>query len=208
MSISRWASLGMLAAGAACASRPAPASTAAAAPVASSGPGTVAPAGPRDLLIRESFVPKRGDAAFAAFHASVAADETGGECALSRTTGNGATIVTAGFPARKNPQLAITMTFDSVGHLMRYSERRGASTLPKINGLTDAQRDSAIHATLDATRSTMISLDWAVDQSLAINRGGGLPTEAIVGTVKAMENLPQLGPVGARLERVRRLCGV
>jgi hypothetical protein len=158
--------------------------------------------------VRESFSPKRGDAAFAAFKPSLPAEEKGGECALARTTGNGATIVTAGFPAHKNPRLAITMTFDSVGHLMRYAERRGQTTLPKTTGMSDAQRDSVVRATLDGQRSTTISLDWAIDQSLAINRGGGLPTEAIVGTVKAMENLPQLGPVSARLERVRKLCGV
>jgi hypothetical protein len=198
--------LGVVFVGAACRSRPTPA-PAPASPVARA----TAQSGPRDILVRETFVPKRGDAAFAAFHAAVPADEKGGECALSRTTGNGATIVTAGFPARKDAQLQVTMMFDSVGHLMRYVERRGGGKIPPpstLAKLTDAQRDSAIRAGLDAVRMTSVNLDWAIDRSLAINRGGGLPTDAIVGTVKAMESLPQLGPVNARLERVRRLCGV
>ncbi|HEY4219088.1 MAG TPA: hypothetical protein VGM67_18225 [Gemmatimonadaceae bacterium] len=160
------------------------------------------------VIMSDVFVPKQGDSALVSFKAAVEADETGGECSLIRTAGNGATTVTAGFPARRNSKLLVSMTFDSVGHLMRYSERRGQVSLPPATGMTEAQRDSVLRVAVDRDRSTTISLDWGVDRALAMNRGGGLPTEATAGTVKAMEALPQLGPISARMERVRKLCGV
>jgi len=41
-----------------------------------------------------------------------------------------------------------------------------------------------------------------------MNRGGGKPTDAILATVRAIERLEKLGPPIARVERMRRLCGV
>ncbi len=155
----------------------------------------------------DSFVPQRGDAALRAFVPDVAAEETGGECQLLRTSGSGATIVTAYYPTRQNARLQVTVTFDSAGHVARYSERRGVPHLAR-GPMTPAQLDSAVRASDAANRSTTVSLDYAIDQAIAMNRGGGKPTSAIMSTVRAMESLPALGPPSARLERMRKLCGV
>ena len=40
------------------------------------------------------------------------------------------------------------------------------------------------------------------------NSGGGRPTDAVSGSVRAFEALERLGPPRARLERLRKLCGV
>jgi hypothetical protein len=53
-----------------------------------------------------------------------------------------------------------------------------------------------------------VTLDYAIDQAFAMNRGGGRPTDAITAPVRDMERLRQLGPPAARIERVRRLCAV
>jgi hypothetical protein len=74
--------------------------------------------------------------------------------------------------------------------------------------MTDAQRDSTLRQALNAVRSTNVSLDYAIDQAVVSNRGGGRPTDAIIGNVRQIENLEKLGPLTKRIERIRKLCGV
>jgi hypothetical protein len=74
--------------------------------------------------------------------------------------------------------------------------------------LSSAQLDSAIRTNEARLRSTTVSLDYGMDQGVAMNRGAGQPTKAIIGTVREIERLDQLGPPAARLERMRKLCGV
>jgi hypothetical protein len=108
----------------------------------------------------------------------------------------------------RDAHTTIVMMFDSAGHLIRYSERRGGQRIPSTIGMSDAQRDSTFRAALNAIRATTISLDYAMDQAIATNRGGGLGSEGIMGTVRSIEKLEKLGPPQARLARARRLCGV
>jgi hypothetical protein len=165
---------------------------------------------PADVMVRvsESFRPLRGDSAIRAFAPEIAPVDSAGECYTGRTPGSGVTMVSAAFPTRKAPQTTITLTFDSVGHLARYSEIRGVPHLPSPVGMTNAQRDSAVRAATNATRSTSLSFDYAIDQAIVMNRGGAKPTEAIIGTIRSIERLDKLGPPVARIERARKLCGV
>jgi hypothetical protein len=80
--------------------------------------------------------------------------------------------------------------------------------LPPTTGMTSEQRDSTIRATNAAMRSTLITIDYAIDQAIISNRGGGRPTDAILSNVRAVEKIEKFGPIVARVERVRRLCGV
>jgi len=155
-----------------------------------------------------SFSPSRGAAALRAFVPDVMADITTGECNLTRTSGSGATIVIAYFPARARPQTQMSLSFDSAGHLVRFSERRGIPKIPSISGMSLAQRESTIRVNNDAIRSTDISLDYALDQAMVMNRGGNRPWMAGMGTVREVESLEQLGPPKSHVERARRLCGV
>lgn len=156
----------------------------------------------------ESFIPQTNPAALHAFTPDVAPIDSGGECALLRTEGSGATIVNAFYPKRVGVHTQVTMMFDSAGHLVRYSERRGIPRIPSTVGMSDAQRDSTIRTANESVRSTTVSLDYAIDQGVIMNRGGGGPTQAALGSVKIVEDLQKLGPPKARLERARRLCGV
>jgi len=156
----------------------------------------------------EAFTPQRGEAAIQAFVPEIAPFDSGGECFTGRIPGSGVTTVSASFPTRKAPQTTISLTFDSAGHLARYSELRGVPHFPPPTGLTSAQLDSAMRAGTDAVRSTSLSFDYAIDQAIVMNRGGGKPTNAILGTIRSIEGLKKLGPPVARIERARKLCGV
>jgi hypothetical protein len=157
----------------------------------------------------ESFRPESGPAALKAFVADVSPEEKGGECQFNRTSGSGATVVTAFYPARVGSQSQVSVTFDSAGHLMRYSELRGAPPpIPAALRLSPTSVDSAFRENEARNRSTTITLDYGVDRGTAMNRGGGRPPTAIIGTVREIERLDQLGPPAARLERMRKLCGV
>lgn len=134
--------------------------------------------------------------------------DSGGECLVTRTAGSGAMTVTGFFPRRSAPQTQMSVTFDSSGRVVRFSDRRGVPKPLVTTGMTPQQRDSAVRATTSVVRSTSISLDYAVDQALVMNRGAGKPTDAIMGPVRTIEKLEKLGPPTARLERLRRLCGV
>jgi hypothetical protein len=158
--------------------------------------------------IGDSFSPQRGDAALKAFVPEVPANLATGECNLMRTSGSGATIVIAYFPSRTAVQTQLNLSFDSAGHLVRFNERRGVPKMPPMTNMTPAQRDSTIRVNDAAIRSTNVSLDYAIDQAIAMNRGAGRPTTAIIGTVRAVEALQQLGPPKEHVERARRLCGV
>ena len=104
--------------------------------------------------------------------------------------------------------MQVNITFDSSGRLVRYSERRGIPDMSTSKGLKIEQLDSLIRAQEAKTRSTTVSLDYGIDQGIAMNRGGGKPTKAVIGTVREIEQMDKLGPTTARLERVRKLCGV
>jgi len=193
---------------AACSSSPshAPAS---AAPAATPTPVVRVDSGTRRLnvIVGESFSPHTGAAAIQAFVPEVPPVDSGGECFVTRTTGSGATMVSASFPKRTAAHTQASLAFDSSGRLVRFSERRGAM-LPSTVGMTMEQRDSVIRATNAAHRSTLITIDYAIDQAIISNLGGGGPTDAILSNVRAVENIERFGPIVARVERVRRLCGV
>ena len=190
----------------ACSSGPAPA------PVS---PATEATATPSSgtarvrVTIGERFTPLLDTASLRAFVPEIAATDSGGECSVIRTGGSGATVVTASFPSRTMSRNSVSLTFDSLGHLVRYSERRGdPSRITGMQGKSDAARDSAMAAQVKAHRSTSINMDFAIDQAVVMNSGGGQPTHAVLGTVRMVEGLESLGPPSARLTRVRKLCGV
>jgi hypothetical protein len=157
--------------------------------------------------VGESFSPRTGEAAVKAFIPEVAPVDSGGECFVTRTGGSGATLVSASFPRRTAAHTQASITFDSSGRLTRFSERRGGMVPPMI-GLTQEQRDSTIRAVSASTRSTLITIDYAIDQAIVQNRGGGRPTDAILSNIRAIEKMEKFGPIVARVERVRRLCGV
>lgn len=175
---------------------------------------TRAQAKPSDTLVRmrvtagESFSPQGGAAALAAFVPEVPPVDSGGECFTGKIPGSGVTTVSAAFPSRKDRRTSITLMFDSAGHLARYNEQRGVPQFPPPTGLTEAQRDSAMRAAQNAIRTTSLSFDYAIDQAIVMNRGGGKPTNAVIGTIRSMERLDKLGPPVARIERARKLCGV
>jgi hypothetical protein len=194
---------------AACATRapqpPAAAATPATTPATT--PTATPPTGTR-VMIRDSFSPRTGAAAIRAFVPEIAPVDSGGECMVSRTGGSGATLVSATFPTRAAAHTRAMITFDSTGRLVRYSEQRGGAKIPSTAGMTNAQRDSTFRAAMSAVRTTSISLDYAVDQAIVMNRDGGRPTDAILGNVREIEKLEKFGPLTTRIERIRKLCGV
>jgi hypothetical protein len=191
---------------AACATRAPQPPAAAAAPATTPATATT-PTGTR-VMIRDSFSPRTGAAAIRAFVPEIAPVDSGGECMVSRTGGSGATLVSATFPTRAAAHTRAMITFDSTGRLVRYSEQRGGATIPSTAGMTNAQRDSTFRAAMSAVRTTSISLDYAVDQAIVMNRDGGRPTDAILGNVREIEKLEKFGPLTTRIERIRKLCGV
>jgi hypothetical protein len=154
----------------------------------------------------ESFSPGTGTAALKSFVADVQPDESGGECALTRTRGNGALTAIASYPTRAGSKMQVILTFDSVGHVVHYTETRGVIHMKP--GLRIDQLDSARRAIEATLRTTSINFDYPVDRALAVNRGAGRPTVAIMSSVREMESLDNLQQPAARMERMRKLCGV
>ena len=158
----------------------------------------------------DAFSPERSSAAVRAFIPDVPAADSGGECATFKVGGlSTAMITTAYFPNRAASKMNVSLTFDSAGHLVRYSEARGFTGLRAIPpGTSEAQRDSMLRAAIAATRTMTLSFDYAIDQAVVRNRGGGKPDNAVIATPREFESMPRLGPVTERLVRVRKLCGV
>ena len=163
-----------------------------------------------DVLVREeSFTPLRGDSALRAFIAEVAPYEEDGECQLLRTSGSGATTVSAAFPTRASARMTVAISFDSAGHVVSYSETRGVPPPVKLPPGTPRDRlDSAFAVGRAAVRSTVVTLNFPLDRAMIMNRGGGKPTNAVMAAVVQVEHLASLAGPAARMERVRKLCGV
>lgn len=182
------------------------------APPATSAPAsaTTAAARPMERVVVEPMTvrPATGDSALRAFRPDVPPVDSGGQCRLTRSAGSGATTVLAFFPSADSSRATMMVTFDSAGHLVRFSDIRGARPYRTPPGTTEAQHDSIRRAADAAQRRTSISLDFASDMGVAMNMGGGRPNQGVTGTVRAIERLEQLGPPMRRIERLRRLCGV
>lgn len=160
------------------------------------------------VVVGERFQPLTSDSALSAFVPEIAPMDSGGECDIRRSSGSGATFVSASFPTRAAARMRVGLAFDSLGHLVRYTEQRGVWTPHLPPRATPTQVDSAIHAAINATRSTNLSIDYALDQAVISNTGGSRPQQGVLSTVRAMESRENLGNPRARLERVRKLCGV
>ena len=102
---------------------------------------------------------------------------------------------------------AIEQTMSAIRSLIR-EMRMNTRAIESKAGMSLAQRDSTIRVNDEAIRSTNISLDYAVDQAMVMNRGGNRPWMAVMGTVREVESLDRLGPPKSHVERARRLCGV
>lgn len=151
--------------------------------------------------------PQSADSAIRAFVAAVPPADSAGQCTLTRSRGSGATRVTARFRARDSSGTTVTLWFDSVGSLVRFSDSRGSKPIRLPPELSGSQRDSAMSARINAQVMTFISLDFATDEARAMNQGSGA-RGSIEGSVRELESLPALGPPVERIRRVRRFCGV
>lgn len=161
------------------------------------------------VMVGDRFSPRTDAAAIAAFVPEIAPVDSGGECDITRTGGNGATVASVAFPRLANAQTRMSVTFDSSGRLVRFSERRGV--MPPLRfgpEVTAAARDSAFRDAVRRVRSTTITFDYVIDQAVVMNSGGGRPTDAVLGTVRMFESLERLGPPRAHVARLRALCGV
>lgn len=143
-----------------------------------------------------------------AFVLDVPPFDEGGECTIARPNGAGTTLVAAYFPTRHSPKALVNLTFDPKGAFVQYTETRGVMHFALPPAATPAKRDSVRDSVVAATRSTSISLDYPMDRGTVMNRGGGQPSNGILGPVATIIALPQVGDVMKRLERVRTLCGV
>lgn len=162
------------------------------------------------FVVSDPYSPDVGPAAVKAFVPDIVASDSGGECAMRKLPGmSSANIATASFPNRAAALMTVSLTFDSVGHLVQYSEMRGVIGLRGLPpGTSMAQRDSMLKAARAAMRSTSISFNYPIDQGVLRNYGGGKPDNAVLASIRELESLPKLGPVKDRLVRVRKLCGV
>ncbi len=170
--------------------------------------------GPNDVLIQTrrvdvtgSFSPRSDQASIDAYVPDIAPFDSGGECNVLRTGGNGATIVSAQYPDRLHARTSVTMTFDSAGHMVRFNERHSDRANEAYRGCAE-QLDSALQAHTRVTRSSTVQLDFVLDQGLALSSGAGKPTIAISAPVRVIERLARLGPPTERMARSRKLCGV
>lgn len=167
-----------------------------------------APITERRVMISGPFSPKTDAASIAAFSFEVAPVDTGGECYVTKTGGNGATMVMASYPGRTSPRTTMSITFDSAGHVVRFNDHRQDRAPIRMPGATREQADSIYQVQQATTRSSNVSFDYVLDQAVATNMGAGQPTVAILGSVRAFEKLARLGPPVERMARMRRLCGV
>ncbi len=130
------------------------------------------------------------------------------ECRPVRTTPSGAVIETVDYPSRDAPEVAVTVTLDSAGHLVRSSETHGVFRFHAPAGMTRVALDSALRAHAAAERSTLISLDYVVDPGLLMKRGGGRSLQTLNVSTRAVADLPLLDRPARHAREAMRDCHV
>lgn len=104
-----------------------------------------------------------------------------------------------------------TILTDASGRVVRYSEARGTPRVVIMdNGLTPAQRDSAVRAQLGNGPRTLITVDYVTGIASASNRDSdpaGAPA-TVQGSAALFDTLPNMGPPSARLAMMRARCNV
>jgi hypothetical protein len=95
---------------------------------------------------------------------------------------------------------------DTSGRLVRFSDRRGRVRISGIPGGSRAQFDSAFAEARRTTRSSTVSLDYALGQALLMNDGGGKADEALMVPLRAMANDERFGAPDARAHAVLARC--
>lgn len=147
------------------------------------------------------------DSKLASFVADVQANDAGGECTRMPAVKYLERRVTVFYPTRAAPAMYASITFDSSGHLARYSEVRGAKLLQPVSGLSaKQQRDSAARAA-SAARVTTINLNYATDEATLMNEGGRKPMIAVSASARSVQQDSRFG-ISGRVARMRKLCGV
>ncbi len=131
------------------------------------------------------------------------------ECRPVRTTPSGAVIETVDYPSRDAPAVAVTVTLDSAGRLVRSSENHGVFRLhAPAAGTTRVALDSALRAQAAAERSTVISLDYVVDPGLLMTGRGGRILQTLAVSTRAVADLALLDRPGRHAREAMRDCHV
>lgn len=162
---------------------------------------------PNGQLVRGARVStNQSEEAIRAWRPDRAAVEGGGECQSFPMPMPGVRTLSVQFPSRAKPEGTVSITVDSLGRLLRYSDNRGARNVRIPANATAAQRDSAIAADNARMRRTSISLDFASGMGIAVNQGGDLPDDAVSSHVTVFNTHQQFGSPAKRIEQVTAIC--
>jgi hypothetical protein len=148
----------------------------------------------------------RGAEALARFKPDLEAVEGPFECSSPEVMGPNATLYSSSVPSIADPRATVVVFVDTLGRILRYSERRGPPIRPDTTGLSPAEVSKAVQAAAAEFRATTISIDVPGDRATVGNRGGGRADELVVAFPRDVMNLEKLGRPGERAARVLAAC--
>ena len=129
------------------------------------------------------------------------------ECGPARITPAGARIQTVYYPTSADAQVALSITLDSAGRLVRSSETHGVLRFHYAPEDTSrAAQDSARRAQMRALRQTVVSLDYVVDPGLVLRREGNGPPQSMTVSTRAVEDSPLLDHPIVHAREAMRAC--
>ena len=149
---------------------------------------------------------RTGAAALAAFRPAVAPVDSGGECLVRAEQRPGVRAISAYYPARRDARSVVTVTVDSAGTLLRYSERRGGVSFSLAGATTEEER-AARRAEFQRQPTTTISLDLVTGTAIVSNDGGDSVGAAVRAPVDAVLESAALGRPAERARAVQARCG-
>ena len=156
------------------------------------------------------FVPSQkamtGAAALERFTPDLEAVDGPFECSPREVMSPNVIVYYAKAPTLAEPKATVMVFVDTLGQILRYSERRGHPVNPDTKGLSPAGVSKAVAAAADEFRSTTISVDVPGDRAVVGNRGGGRPAELVVASPRDVMNLEKLGQPAKRAARVLAAC--
>lgn len=163
-----------------------------------------------DAQATDALVPTQkamtGAAALERFKPDLEAIDGPFECTPREVMSPNVIVYYAEAPTVAKPRASVVVFVDTLGQVLRYSERRGRPINPDTKGLSPAEVSKAVAAAAAEFRSTTISVDVPGDRAVVGNKGGGRPPELVVASPRDIMNLEELGRPAQRAARVLAVC--
>ncbi len=127
-------------------------------------------------------------------------------CRTMSTSPNGGRVMAYSITADSNHRSTYTITLDSAGRPVRFSEMYGELRMPSPVGRSLQEAVAARDSFSTATRTTNVMLDFVMGEALVTNRGGGMADSTGRRSIRELDGIAAFDLPLERLQVALKAC--